>query len=123
MDEKRNLILIIEDHEPTRRALEGVLNREGWGVDSAATVAEGLRLLERQPRCVVLDLMLPDARGEDVLRRVKEAHSQTRVIVTTGVADQQELAAVAALAPDAVLSKPIEMNMFLRICRSISQGR
>ena len=42
MDEKRSLIVLIEDNEPTRRTLEKVLTRDGWRVLSGASVAEGL---------------------------------------------------------------------------------
>src|SRR4051812_39190171 len=116
MDEDRSLIVLIEDSEPTRRTLETILTREGWRVLSAATVAEGLAFLEWEPQCVVLDLMLPDARGEAVLRRVRESHPQTRVIVTTGLDDDAQLEAVRKLKPEAVLKKPIEMNAFLSVC-------
>jgi CheY-like chemotaxis protein len=120
MDENRTLILVIEDHEPTRRALESLLNREGFRVLSASTVAEGLGMLRSGPACVVLDLMLPDSRGEEVMRRVKEARPDVRVIVTTGLDDDAELEAVNRLGPQAVLRKPIEMNEFIRACRSFA---
>jgi DNA-binding response OmpR family regulator len=117
MDENQSLIVLVEDNEPTRRTMERILVRAGWRVMSAATVAEGLAFLDWEPQCVVLDLLLPDARGEAVLRRVRESHPQTRVIVTTGLDDDAQLEALRKLKPEVVLKKPIEMNEFLAVCQ------
>lgn len=118
--EANGLIVLIEDNEPTRRTLKQILRSEGWRVLSAATVAEGLALLDWEPQCVVLDLMLPDARGEAVLRRVRQAHPETHVIVTTGLSDDAALEAVRRLKPAAVFQKPIEVNEFLSVCRRVA---
>lgn len=118
MEESRYQILIIEDHEPTRRILASLLAREGWDVRCAATIAEGLDRLSAEPDCVVLDLMLPDGGGEVILETVCRNHPRTRVVVTSATGDQERLDALASLRPAALVSKPIEMNELLRACRT-----
>ncbi len=120
MEENRSLIVLIEDNEPTRKTLKQVLTRAGWRVLSAATAAEGLAFLDWEPLCVVLDLVLPDARGEAVLRQVRQAHPETHVIVTTGLGDDADLEAVRQLQPAAVFQKPIEVNEFLSACHRVA---
>ncbi|HEV3165285.1 MAG TPA: response regulator [Isosphaeraceae bacterium] len=116
MEEKRKLLLIIEDHQTTQRILTRVLEYNGWDVEAASTVSQGLELLNTKPHCVVLDLMLPDGNGEDVLRRAKEVNPQIRVVVTSATGDEKRLEALRELKPDAIIPKPIEMNTLLNAC-------
>ena len=73
---------------------------------SASTVAEGLALLDPPPDYLILDLGLPDAGGEVILRRVRDAGLETRVAVTTGSDDPGRLRKVRDLRPEAVFAKP-----------------
>src|SRR4051812_17198958 len=56
----RPRLLVVDDDPYTRSALHALFTRQGWHVLLAATVAEGLALLDPAPCCVVLDLNLPD---------------------------------------------------------------
>ena len=78
----RRLILIVEDNAVTRRALQALFKSRGWAVSVAETVAEGLAQLDPPPDVIVLDLMLPDGDGEEVLREVRSRRGspQTREI-------------------------------------------
>jgi DNA-binding response OmpR family regulator len=116
MDETNNLLLIVEDHEGTRKALTGLLRRDGWDVIAASTVAEGLRLLGAKPRCVILDLILPDGDGEVVLKRIKESGLACHVVVCSGEGNRNRLVNVRRLAPDAILQKPFEFKTLLQAC-------
>ena len=121
MDKHR--VLIVEDHKGTRSALRSIFSRKGWQVTQAATVAEGLDLLDPPPDCLVLDLMLPDGAGEAILRKVREDDLPTRVVaVTTGLSDPGRLARVKGLNPDVLLSKPIDPSVLFRVCEAEMEG-
>ena len=66
-----NRMLVVDDDATTRFALHTLFSRQGWDVSVAATVSEALDELGRTPtpRCVILDLNLPDGRGEAILAR------------------------------------------------------
>lgn len=65
-------ILIIEDDLHIGNVLEEVLVKEGYGVSRAYSGTEALLVLERaRPELILLDLMLPGLKGEEVLPRVK----------------------------------------------------
>jgi two-component system, OmpR family, KDP operon response regulator KdpE len=102
-------LLIVEDHDSTRTALEKIFAHIGWHVSSAATLAEGLVFLEAElePCCVILDLMLPDGDGEAILKRIREKGFKTRTIICTAVSDADRMTAVNDLEPDLVLTKPV----------------
>jgi DNA-binding response OmpR family regulator len=115
-------VLIVEDHEPTRRALRGLFRVRGYEVSTAGTVAEALASLDPPPSCIVLDLMLPDGRGEEVLRRVREAEMPTCVAVCTGVDDSARLKAIQRLRPDVFLVKPVDVDAILKTCEGRGAG-
>ena len=109
----RKRILIVEDDQFTLAALEVIFGRCGCEVLSASTVAEGLRLLDENPDCIVLDLSLPDGLGIDVLARIRERKMDARIAVTTGSVDPDLLTAAANLHPDVLLRKPVDAKSLL----------
>ncbi|WP_422931165.1 response regulator [Singulisphaera sp. PoT] len=99
--------MIVEDHATTRRALELMFRQSGWTVATAATMQDGLRLLESQPNYVFLDLMLPDGDGELLIQKARALNSPTRFIVTTGCSDPTRLESIRKMSLHAVLQKPL----------------
>jgi two-component system response regulator TctD len=91
-------------------ALERIYSRQGWAVDVAGSVTEAFDLLRRCPDFVILDLMLPDGDGTEVLRAIRAAGLPIRVVVTTGLDDRARNEAVHSLGPDLFLLKPIALS-------------
>jgi DNA-binding response OmpR family regulator len=89
------------------------LRKQGYAVSEAATLAEALREADaNQPEWILLDLMLPDGCGTDVLRRVREGSIPSRVCVVTGCG-AAKLAEVRALGPEHVFVKPLNVDGLL----------
>src|SRR4051794_33742216 len=109
-------ILVVEDHDSSREAVRTILDVMGYEVATAATIAEGLAALEPPPDCILLDLMLPDGRGEAILERVLAEGLPCRVIVCTGDYDPDRLAAVRTLGADSVLLKPLSLSHLVAAC-------
>src|SRR5438874_5996664 len=83
MTENRR-ILIIDDERPILLTLEALLTRRGFQVETAATAANGLRLLKsKRPGLILLDLQLPDAEGLHMLDQIKTDYAETQVIILT----------------------------------------
>jgi DNA-binding response OmpR family regulator len=88
-------VLIVEDHSLFAQALELVLGQaladEGGGAEfaRAATVSDGLRIADRDGPfgLAVVDLVLPDGNGADLVRELKAAYPETRVAVLSAVSD------------------------------------
>jgi len=74
-------ILLVEDEKPIREGLKDRLEREGFRVTDAETLADALRALEGSPDLVILDRRLPDGEGLDVLRELRARGRSTPVIV------------------------------------------
>ena len=68
------MILVIEDHRPTRTFLADNLAADGYDVLEAETAAEAQVLMEtKYPDLAIVDLGLPDRDGLELLRNVREA--------------------------------------------------
>ena len=102
----RRRILLIEDEESISEPLAVALEREGFDVVIAATAAEGRELFRlRGPDLVLLDVMLPDGDGKDVLRDIRSA-SRTPVIMVTARGEELERVLGLELGADDYVTKP-----------------
>jgi DNA-binding NtrC family response regulator len=118
-------ILIIDDEADIRESLETLLSLEGYLVDQAATATEGMRMLEHGDYdLVLLDLMMPDKSGMDVLKEVRERDRETPICMITAYGSLE--VAVAALKAGAsdYFSKPWDNEkLLIEIERLIAKRR
>ncbi|RMB07830.1 sigma-54-dependent transcriptional regulator [Eilatimonas milleporae] len=79
------LVLIVEDEATQLRILESVVSRAGYRVCTAMRGADALAKVDADspPDVVLLDLMLPDMTGIDVLKTVRPAHPDLPVVMLT----------------------------------------
>ena len=71
-------ILVVDDEADIRESLEALLSTEGYAVDLAQNGGEGLRAVQaRDYDLVLLDLMMPDRSGMEVLREIRERDRET----------------------------------------------
>jgi DNA-binding response OmpR family regulator len=88
-------VLIVDDDEGTRDVLRRTLSREGWSVREAIDGADGLaQLAAAKPGVVLLDLMMPQMDGFEMLRAMRENrdwHDVPVVIVTSKDLGRDEL--------------------------------
>jgi two-component system response regulator RegX3 len=99
-------VLIVEDEPSYLHALRITLEPEGFTVETAPTGREGLAEFETtRPDVVLLDLMLPDISGLDVLRTIRR-HSDVPVIVVSAKSAEADIVAALELGADDYLTKP-----------------
>jgi CheY-like chemotaxis protein len=112
-------VLCIEDDPTSRLLVERVVaRRPRLTLNTAATGEEGLALaFENPPDVVLLDLRLPDLRGDEVLRRLKgrPETAGSRVIVLSAEAHACMRDELLAAGADDYLTKPIDVARLLEI--------
>jgi DNA-binding NtrC family response regulator len=104
-------ILVVEDDRILAKNLATYLLRQGYDVQAASTGSEGIRLLEQyRPDVALVDLMLPDMSGVEVLMRIRSIEPHIRVLMMTGAGSVQ--AAVDAMKAGAhdYLTKPLVLK-------------
>ena len=107
-------VLVVEDDAASRRALVQLLQLSGFEVIMAATLADAVAQLLKEPDFVLLDLMLPDGTGSSVLTYIREHAVSARVAVTTGIGDWKSAMADCIHQPDIVFTKPLDFDRVSR---------
>src|ERR1700685_1205810 len=80
----RGRILVIDDEPDIRESLEALLSQEGYQVGLAANAAEGLKRLDTGLfDLVLLDLMMPDKSGMQVLEEIRARDQETPIFMIT----------------------------------------
>ncbi len=102
-----NTVLVVEDEPSIARLLARVLTTGGFSVRHAATGTAGLREAQgADPDLMILDLILPDMRGEAVLRQLMAIRPDSRVLVLSSVTDIAARVGVLDCGAVDFLSKP-----------------
>src|SRR5437868_1681442 len=82
---ERPLLLLVEDDDVLRHRLARALENRGFDVRVAAGIEQAATIVrEEVPEFAVVDLRLGGGSGLDLIRRLKEADPETRVVVLTG---------------------------------------
>jgi two-component system response regulator RegX3 len=99
-------ILLIEDEDSISEPLAAALTREGYEPVVAATAEGGFEAFRtREPDLVLLDVMLPDGDGRDVLRRIRST-SRTPVVMLTARGQEMDTVVGLELGADDYVAKP-----------------
>ncbi len=111
--EKINLLLV-DDEEDFRRTIAKRLRRRGLSPEEAGNGEECLAMVDEHPMdVVVLDVKMPGMSGIEILRRIKETHPVTEVLLLTGYATTHDgVEGIKAGAFD-YLSKPVELEQLI----------
>lgn len=109
-------ILLVDDEESIRVALEFLLKRAGHQVTLARTGEEAMKALARERfDLLILDLVLPGLDGFAVLERVKALPQRPRVLVLTARGREADRAKALALGAEAFMLKPFSTQELLAV--------
>src|SRR5450830_241988 len=111
-------ILIVDDEESICQTLGGILTDEGYGVVTAGSGEEALRILEEEPpNLVVLDIWLPGMDGIEVLKTIKAAHPHLRVVMMSGHGTIETAVKATKLGAFDFIEKPLSLEKVLLIVK------
>src|SRR6186713_595093 len=117
-------ILVIDDEEIIREALEALLTAEGYRVSSAPTGQAGLEALgSRQVDAVLLDLMLPDRNGIEVLEDIRRVDDELPVIMITAYGTIENAVAATKQGAFYYFTKPFKNDEVLAVLRNAVERR
>jgi DNA-binding NtrC family response regulator len=104
-------VLVLEDDEALSEILCDELRDNGYETIAATTVAAArLRLSEREFDVALLDLILPDGKGIEILKKISDEDLPTECIVLTGYAEVASAIAAMKLGAYDYLTKPAQME-------------
>src|SRR5450432_2794702 len=113
-------VLVVDDEPSLAELLASVLRYEGWNVVTAGSGAEAVRTArEFRPDAVVLDIMLPDFNGLEVMRRVRAELPQVCVLFLTAKDAVEDRVAGITAGGDDYVTKPFSLEEVLARLRGL----
>src|SRR5271157_5264134 len=118
-------ILVVDDEADIREGLELLLTSEGYAAELAENGAEGLRRMSERPYdLVLLDLMMPDLSGMEVIERVRQRDRDTPIFMITAYGSVEAAVEALKLGANDYFSKPWDNEkLIIEIDRMIARRR
>jgi DNA-binding response OmpR family regulator len=116
-------VLIVEDERPLLRNLKRGLDEEGYEAVPAASIGEAREALTLQPELIVLDLMLPDGSGIELLRQLRMQGIWQPILILTARDSVDDRVEGLDAGADDYLVKPFSLNELLARLRALLRRR
>ena len=116
------LVLIVDDDERVREYVRVNLEMEGYAVREAGSAEEGLGVLEEvSPDLILLDVMMPEVDGWEMLRRVQERHGvgAIPVVMFSGKVDEQSAQEATARGAQGFVGKPFDPQQLIEHAKQL----
>lgn len=113
-------VLLVEDDPTTARGIEMMLKSEGYVVDQTELGEDGLeigRIYDYD--IIILDLMLPDIDGYEVLRRLRESKVTTPILILSGLDELDSKVKGLGFGADDYLTKPFDKRELMARLQAI----
>ncbi len=113
-------VLLVEDEAATTDAIRLMLESEGMVIDVAEHGEDGLEIGKLYDYdIIILDLMLPDINGLEVLRRLRDSRIETPVLILSGLGESENKVRGLGIGADDYLTKPFDKKELLARIQAI----
>ncbi|MBI1208481.1 MAG: response regulator [Azospirillum sp.] len=113
-------VLLVEDDPSVARSIELMLRSEGYIVDSTDLGEDGLEIGKLYDYdIIILDLMLPDIDGYEVLRRLRSARVTTPILILSGLTELDHKIKGLGFGADDYLTKPFDKRELIARIQAI----
>ena len=113
-------VLLVEDDSATAQGIEMMLRSEGYVCDATDMGEDGLEIGKLYDYdIIILDLMLPDIDGYEVLRRLRAARVQTPTLILSGLSGLDDKIKGLGVGADDYLTKPFDKRELIARIQAI----
>src|SRR6201992_454034 len=113
-------VLLVEDDTSVAKSIELMLQAEGFIVDTTGLGGDGLEIGKLYDYDIILlDLMLPDIDGYEVLRRLRAARVRTPILILSGLAELDHKIKGLGFGADDFLTKPFDRRELIARIQAI----
>ena len=118
MEEQKKSILVVDDDKAILKYAKGILELEGYDVDVAETGFDAMeKSSTRFYNLVLLDIMLPDIQGTELLTKMHRTTPKMMKIMVTGFPSFDNAVDALNMGADAYLLKPVELEELLSVVK------
>lgn len=119
---KDRSMLLVDDDEPFLRRLAKAMEKRGFEIRTAGSVAEGKEIATTNPPAfAVVDLRLEDGNGLDVVEALRETRPDSRIVVLTGYGAIATAVAAVKIGATDYLSKPADATDIIHALLSTTE--
>ncbi|WP_051632464.1 response regulator [Nitrincola lacisaponensis] len=113
--------LIVDDQIIIRNLLRALLTKSGLNVVGESNSGEKALLMAEQlkPELICLDITMPGISGLETLKRLKQSHPQTKIVMITGHQGKGDVEGAIAAGADGYIVKPFKVNTLLTTLEKI----
>ncbi len=119
-------IIIVEDHPLFRMGVKNTIEKSGENfriMGEASNAAELFELLKtRKPDLILLDIVLPDLRGEEIARRLKVEYPNIKVLVLSAETTEAAIYDLVSIGVAGFISKQVVATDIIRAIREVMCG-
>ncbi|MDR1362189.1 MAG: response regulator transcription factor [Holosporaceae bacterium] len=113
-------VLLIEDDTTTAKSIETMLKKEGLAVDTTSFGQYGLEVGKIYDYDgIILDLLLPDIEGIEVIKKLRASNIKTPVIVLSGLSECKDKVSCLNIGADDYVTKPFEGRELVSRVRAV----
>lgn len=117
-------VLVIDDNDDLRRALQLFLEEAGFEVAAAPNGLRGLQMQRENPACVVVtDLFMPEKEGIETIVELRRQFPDTRIVAMSGGGTDvggDYLSVARAVGAEKALRKPFDMQDLVHTVRELA---
>jgi excisionase family DNA binding protein len=114
------LVLVVDDDARVREFIRVNLETEGYNVREAESAESGLAaIVDQAPDLVLLDVMMPNVNGWEMLQRMQERHGSIPVIMFSGKVDQGTLAQARDRGAREFVGKPFDPQQLIERAKQL----
>jgi two-component system nitrogen regulation response regulator NtrX len=118
-------ILLVDDEQPVHEIVQAILGNAGVNLTSVTCLADAMKISgEKKFDAALVDMILPDGHGIELIKNIKKVSPQTSVIVITGYADRDMAWDLESASVQSVLIKPFSAaQLRFTICKELARQR
>jgi CheY-like chemotaxis protein len=116
------MVLVVDDEPEVRSVTERMLVRNGYAVHAIGEGVSALRYYEQHAHeidVVLLDMMMPGMRGDEVLTKLRAINPQVKVVLFSGYSEQDLSTHFDNQVPDAFVQKPFTVKKLVDAVRAV----
>lgn len=113
-------VFVVDEEEPITRLLSIALGLEGWSVRRFAAGTDAVTAaIADPPDAILLDMMLPDISGVDVVTEIRAAGIETPILLLTGRSALEDRMAAFGAGADDYITKPFALEDVVTTVRAM----
>ncbi|MFQ5790162.1 MAG: sigma-54-dependent transcriptional regulator [Acidobacteriota bacterium] len=120
----RERILVVDDESGVRSSLKGVLEDEGYAVETSSTAEEALSLLDENSfDLIILDIWLPEMDGVEALEKIRERKLEASVVMISGHGTIETAVKAIKLGAYDFVEKPLSLEKTVIVVKNAIRHR